>query len=135
MAEEPVKRPKRKLRNPESFREKALKASAEKPENRIFKRIKMVSAYPFKLAGRGIKAFFGLKLFKPFRKPARIVGKILFPSYFRKSFEELKLVTWPTFTQSRQLTFAVLVFAVVFGLSIAGLDWGLDKVFRNLLLK
>src|SRR5579884_3756160 len=135
MADEPAKRPKRKLRNPESFREKALKASTEKKESQTLRKIKRVLSYPFIKAGEGIKAFFGLSVFKPFRKPARIIGKIIFPSYFRKSFAELKLVTWPSFKQSRQLTFAVLVFAVVFGLAIAGLDWGLDKAFKNLLLK
>lgn len=135
MADEPAKRPKRRLRNPESFREKALKANTEKKENPILRRTKQVLAYPFKQLGRGVKAFFGLSIFKPFRKPARIIGRILLPSYFRKSFIELKLVTWPTFKQSRQLTYAVLVFAVVFGLAIAGLDWALDKAFRNLLLK
>jgi preprotein translocase subunit SecE len=32
------------------------------------------------------------------------------------------------------LTFAVLVFAIVFGAVIAGVDWVLDKIFRHLLL-
>jgi preprotein translocase SecE subunit len=49
--------------------------------------------------------------------------------------QELRLVTWPNWKQSRQLTFAVLVFAVIFGAAIAVVDYGLDKVFRNILLK
>jgi preprotein translocase SecE subunit len=75
------------------------------------------------------------KPIKPLHKPARIFGKIIVPPYFRSSFAELKLVTWPNWTQSRQLTTAVLIFAVIFGAAIAGVDWGLDKIFKHILLK
>lgn len=69
------------------------------------------------------------------RTPFRWLGKILVPTYFRQSWRELKLVTWPSWKQSWQLTYAVLIFAVVFGAIIAAVDYGLDKVFRNILLK
>lgn len=65
----------------------------------------------------------------------RIIGLILLPKYFRNSWKELKQVSWPNFKLSRQLTFAVIIFAVFFGISIAGLDYGLTKIFKIILLK
>ncbi|HET9098655.1 MAG TPA: preprotein translocase subunit SecE [Candidatus Saccharimonadales bacterium] len=135
MAEKPTRQIKRKVRNPESFRERASKAGNEKKKNSYLSSFFKALLFPFRWLARKIKSFFRLNVFKPFRRPARIIGKIIFPSYFRQSFQELKLVTWPGWKQSRQLTFAVLVFAIVFGAAIAGVDWGLDKVFKNVLLK
>jgi preprotein translocase SecE subunit len=65
----------------------------------------------------------------------RLLGKVLFPAYLRNSWQELRLVTWPNWKQSRQLTSAVLIFAIIFGAVIALVDYGLDKVFRSILLK
>jgi preprotein translocase SecE subunit len=64
-----------------------------------------------------------------------LLGKILVPPYIRNSWKELKQVTWPNWKQSRQLTFAVLVFAVIFGAAVAIVDFGLDKLFKHILLK
>ena len=58
----------------------------------------------------------------------------LVPSYFREAARELKQVTWPTRKETWKLTFAVFLFAIIFGLVIAVVDYGLDKVFRKVLL-
>jgi preprotein translocase SecE subunit len=74
----------------------------------------------------------------PVRGVGRGIGflsRFIIPSYFRNSWKELKLVTWPNRKQSRQLTFAVIVFATIFGILVASVDWGLDKVFKQVLLK
>jgi preprotein translocase SecE subunit len=126
---QPVKpKAKRQVKNPETFRERAVKASESdnKPE-RISKvktsggKLLRPAAAPFKKAARF--------------KPLRIIGKIIFPAYFRNSWQELRKVTWPNWKQSRQLTTAVLIFAIIFGAIIALVDYGLDKVFRDILLK
>lgn len=57
------------------------------------------------------------------------------PKYFRDSWAELKLVTWPSRRESWRLTGAVFVFAVVFGLCVTFVDKILDKVVRDILLK
>lgn len=75
------------------------------------------------------------KAWRPFRFVGKWLGFIVWPPYFRQSFRELKLVTWPDFRESWRLTFAVLAFAAVFGALIAGLDFGLDKLFKEVLLK
>lgn len=139
MADEVSPSPKKRriVKNPESFREKAQKANVEKPSR--FKAVMRKLFFPFKwffgkLFGL-LRKFFGLRIFKPFRKPVRIIGKILVPPYFRNSYKELKLVTWPNWKLSRRLTYAVLMFAIIFGLAIAGLDYLLEKIFRYILLK
>lgn len=87
---------------------------------------------------RRLKAPVG-KLASPLRKakqgkPGK-VGRILVPKYLRNSWAELKEVTWPDRRQTAKLTFAVIAFATVFGFVIAVVDFGLDKLFRQLLLK
>lgn len=56
------------------------------------------------------------------------------PSYFRKSYEELRQVTWTNRRESWRLTFAVFVFAIVFGCVIAAVDKGLEELFKNVIL-
>jgi preprotein translocase SecE subunit len=135
MADKPATTKKRKVKNPETFRERALKANVEDDTPR--KRSKI--SRPFKALLRPIKrllvAIVTFPLFKPLRTPLRIIGKIIFPVYFRNSWAELKDVTWPSFRESLRLTWAVLLFAIIFGTSVALVDYGLDAVFKRILLK
>lgn len=129
MADQPTK--KRQVKNPETFRERAAKA-AEAPEPTRAARLKGT--------GSGRVRSITKPLGRPARKigrskPGRLLGRLLLPRYLRDSWRELRLVTWPDWNESRRLTFAVLVFAVIFGASIALVDFGLDKLFRNILLK
>lgn len=70
-----------------------------------------------------------------FLKIIRIIGYIIVVPYLRNSWKELKLVNWPNFKLSRQLTTAVIIFAVFFGASVAMIDFGLGKIFKVILLK
>ena len=83
---------------------------------------------PLKQIGHGLRWFFGLR-------PIRFIGRILGLSYLRGSWQELKLVTWPTKRDGRRLTTAVIIFSVIFGALIAVVDYGLDKLFKQVLLK
>ncbi|HSX30664.1 MAG TPA: preprotein translocase subunit SecE [Candidatus Saccharimonadales bacterium] len=83
---------------------------------------------PLKQIGHGLRWFFLLK-------PLRFLGRILGLRYIYSSWQELRLVTWPTQREGRRLTSAVIIFAVVFGALIAVVDYGLDKLFKQLLLK
>lgn len=130
MAEEDTTKSKRRLlKKAETVREKTEKAStpAESKPRRLHKTTRKVGA-PFRAVGRGLKRVGRLK-------PFRIIGLILVPPYFRNSWKELRQVTWPSFKVSLRLTFAVIVFAVVFGAFIAVLDFGLEKLFKEVLLK
>ena len=79
---------------------------------------------------------------KPLLRPLAPVGRLLrkvggwlVPSYFINSWRELKKVTWPNRKETWRLTAAVFVFAIVFGALIAVVDYGLDKIFKELVLK
>lgn len=84
---------------------------------------------------------FGRKEYHPIKLPDNKVGRFLtkrrkaFPSFFGDAWRELKLVTWPDRSETTKLTVAVIIFAVIFGAIIAIVDYGLDKLFRNVILK
>ncbi len=123
MADEPNKRKKRLVKNPETFRERAVKASEETDKPQRLHRARSLTG-----------GLFG-PVFRPVWRLLRLLGRIIFPRYLRNSWKELRLVSWPSRKQSRQLTGAVLAFAIVFGAAIALVDYGLDKVFKHILLK
>jgi preprotein translocase SecE subunit len=143
MADEQPVKAKRQVKSPETFRERALKASEAAGQPKTGSRIRLVAD---SFLRRVISPFF--KLLKtvftlpPFRVLGRllrpigkILRKVLFIDALRNSWQELRLVTWPNWRQSSRLTLAVLAFAVVFGAVIAGVDFAVEKVFRNILLK
>jgi preprotein translocase SecE subunit len=136
MADEATKKSKRRVKNPETFRERALKASESSDKPKRAAKVagtgsRVISAVlkPFRLTFGRLGKFLGK--FRVFR----FLGKILFPGYLRNSWRELRLVKWPSWKESRRLTFAVIIFATIFGASVAVVDYGLDKLFRNILLK
>ncbi len=123
---------KRLVKSPETFRERAVKASESNDRPKRTVKLKQtsdrVTAPVLGPVGRGLGKVFN-------RKPFRVIGLILLPRYFRNSWRELRQVQWPKRREARDLTFAVLAFAVVFGGVVAFVDYGLDKLFRNILLK
>jgi preprotein translocase SecE subunit len=56
------------------------------------------------------------------------------PSYFVNAVGELKQVSWPGRRETWKLVFAVFVFAISIGVFIAILDFGLEKLFREVIL-
>ncbi len=128
------KKGKRRVKNPETFRQKALKTAEESQKPAKAAKLKAGGAKAMTPIKRSARKVSQAKALKPLHKPARVFGRVLLPRYFRDSWAELKLVTWPDWTLSRKLTTAVLIFAIVFGLTIAGVDWVLNKIFKEILL-
>jgi preprotein translocase SecE subunit len=125
-------KPKRRIRKIETVREITVKTAenAEKPSRKRL--LWRGFTAPARFVGKGFKklgAFLGRY------RVLRVIGHILVPRYFRNSWKELRGVTWPTLKQSRQLTLAVIIFAIIFGVVVALLDYGLDKVFKQVLIK
>lgn len=127
---------KRHLKDPETFREKALRA-AEMKAKPVRSQSKIGNSIRSSINSlkNGIKKVSQIEGLKPLVIVLRFISRIIFPKYLRTSLEELKQVTWPSFKESRRLTYAVIIFAAIFGASIAAVDWGLGKVFKSLLLK
>lgn len=124
-------KPKRRIvKKAETVRQKTEKSALPKPEKKtgVLRLALQYIAAPFKWIGR---QFAKLGRFKPFR----ILGRILWPTYFRNSWKELRQVTWPTRRETWQLTLAVIIFSIIFGAIIAVVDYGLDKGFKQLIIK
>lgn len=144
MAESDTARRKRVLRTPsETVREKADKVRdlAAQPKKRgkirsffawLFTPLKVFGWIahrpPLKQVGHGLRWFFSLRLFS-------LLAFLLGLRYLRDSWQELKLVTWPSAKLSRQLTTAVVIFAVIFGGLIYVADLGLNKLFKEVVIK
>ncbi|HET7528877.1 MAG TPA: preprotein translocase subunit SecE [Candidatus Saccharimonadales bacterium] len=74
------------------------------------------------------------KIAPPFRFLKKIL-KWLVPRYFVNSWREIRQVQWPNRRETWRLTLAVFIFAAVFGALVAGVDKGLDEVFKKVVLK
>ncbi|HCM51823.1 TPA: preprotein translocase subunit SecE [Candidatus Saccharibacteria bacterium] len=88
------------------------------------------------------KAASGLTFLKPvFRAlgvillPIKKILGWLVPRYFVNAWHEVKQVTWTTRRETWRLTFAVFLFALIFGSLIAGVDKVLDEFFKKVILK
>jgi preprotein translocase SecE subunit len=145
--EQAPERKKRRLRAPsESVRERAVKVQEEAANPTPTKRGLVWRGFtaPVRALGRGLvwlshrpplkQIGHGLRWFFT-RRPVKFIGQLLGVRYVVSSFKEVKLVTWPNFRLSMRLTGAVIIFSVIFGALIAGVDYGLDKLFKHIILK
>lgn len=131
MATQPEKPTRRIVKKAETIREKAEKNKEQTDKPKRTGALRLAGGYiarPFKFIGRPFKKLGKFKVF-------RIIGLILLPRYVRNSWKELKQVTWPGRRESWQLTTAVIIFSIIFGALVALVDFGLDKVFKEVLLK
>jgi preprotein translocase SecE subunit len=99
-------------------RVKSTASLAAKP----VKKLRLGDRKPIKLAA------------KPFRLLKKVLAWIV-PSYFINSWREVKQVQWPGRKETWRLTLAVFIFAIVFGALVAGVDKGLDEIFKKVVLK
>lgn len=115
-----------------SMRESAAKSreAAAKP-----KRVRKAAEAATKPVGKASKVLtteyhlFGEKDSNFFTKSRSFI-----PKYFKDSAKELKNVTWPGRKETWRLVFAVFVFAILLGLFISLLDFGLEKLLREVIL-
>lgn len=126
MSDEPDKAPKkRKLRSTgETVRERAKRTADRQSTGGLSFWQRFSRAFGF--VGLGA-SYIG--------KPIKFVGHYVIPPYFRNSWRELQLVTWPSRKQTRQLTLAVIMFSVVLGTFVALLDYGFGKLFKEVIIK
>lgn len=128
-----IERPKRRLRpgSSETVRERTEKlqnqAAATKKPSALGAFIGGFLA-PLKWLFRQIGKLGRFRIF-------RWISYIFVPPYIRNSWHELRLVTWPNRRQSWQLVNAVIIFSIVFGVIVAFVDYGLDKLFKEFIVK
>ncbi len=132
MANSPKASKRRVIKRSPSVREKAVSQSANpKPKRRVLHSTAGQLSRPIRRLAPIAKPFKA----KPLRFTARVIGFILWPPFFRGAWNELRQVTWPNRNETWRLTAAVFVFALIFGLLIAITDYGLDNLFRKVILK
>ena len=127
--------PKRSLKKPESIRERAAKADIRRPRPRRIKRAGTTALRPLKAVARVGRKEVYLPL--PDTKAGRFLNKRrhVIPQYFGLAFKELRQVKWPNRRETTKLTLAVFLFAIFFSFLISITDFGLDKLFKQLILK
>lgn len=77
------------------------------------------------------------KVGSPLSKVFGFLGKILsklVPGFLKGAFNEIRQVTWPGRRETIRLTWAVFVFAIIFSIIVAALDFVLDKIFKSIIL-
>ncbi|MEK7603267.1 MAG: preprotein translocase subunit SecE [Patescibacteria group bacterium] len=129
MAKNPIKK------KPETLRQQAQAASSAKPKPR---RLKQTASKVTKPIGKA-RTFGQKEYYLPL--PDNRLGQFLnkrrrfIPKYFRDAWAEVRQVKWPNRRETLRLTLAVFIFAVSFGLIVAVVDFGLERTFKQLLLK
>lgn len=131
---------KRRLRpaQPKTVRQAAEKAQANSEKPVRARRLRVAASKtgkPFAKIGKVLYKIFNRQPFRFIGKILRFIGLIVWPRYFRNAFKELRLVSWPNRRETRQLTVAVLGFAIIFGILVGIVDFGLDKLFKALIIK
>lgn len=134
------KNKRRVVKKSETVREKRAKQVGVEPKQRRAKRVISRATKPLRVLSVQL-----ISLIKPFRfllrpfktKVARFIGrnvyKIFGLKYLVESWKELRMVVWPSRSETAKLTIAVFIFAFLIAGFVAILDVGLDKVFRQLL--
>lgn len=132
---EPKAKRVRRVRKAETVRERNAKASAKASKTGRLSKTKTGASNAVSKVGRGLKKEIYIPM--PDNKFGRFLNKrrSFIPKYFKESWKEVKQVTWPNRKTTWQLTFAVFMFALIFGAIITIVDYGLDKVFRAVLVK
>ena len=135
MAEQPTKVKRRRLKPAQTMRERAERTSVKDAKPSVIRRLRNTLATPFVPILNILRRIAKSRIWKPVTFCGRLIGRILFPRYLRNSWKELRMVTWPSGKQTRQLTGAVIAFSVIFGLFVAAFDYGLDRLFKHIILK
>lgn len=120
----------------ETLRQRTERAASESAntKSRRIKDTAQSASKPFRAAHRFGKKSYYIPL--PDNKVGRFLNKPrhITPRYFREAWQELRLVVWPDKKTTVRLTIAVFIFALMFGLLVAVVDFGLDKVFKKVFI-
>jgi preprotein translocase SecE subunit len=129
------KRKIRRIKKVETVRQRAEKVANTEPKPRRLHATAHKVSQPIRAAGRLGRKEVNLPL--PDNRVGNFLGRRarLMPKFFSEAWTEVTQVTWPTRKETWKLTLAVFTFAIAFGLIIALVDYGLDKLFRGLLLQ
>ncbi len=135
MGDKVAENKKRQVKKAETVRERSARSSAQPEKNAKAKRVVRAAKKPISNVTKASK-----KEYHPIKLPNNKVGKFLnkrariMPRYFTNAWAEIKQVKWPNRKDTTRMTISVISFAVVFGGVVFVLDYGLDILFKQILL-
>ena len=123
----------RKIKKTETVRDRAAKAAVPKQPRRLQRTAASVKAPLRKARQIGGKSYH---LPLPDNRLGQILGKNLRvrSNFLANAWKELRQVQWPTGKETFKLTLAVFIFALIFGAVISAVDYGLDKLAKEVLI-
>jgi preprotein translocase SecE subunit len=132
-----VKKPAKRVRKKQTLRERNDKAAdaKSKPERRARRAARSTVS-----RGKKVGGVLTTELHLTNRKENNddhgffSKSRSLTPRYVANSWNEVRQVKWTGFKETWKLVFAVFVFSVIVGGFIALLDFGLEKLFRAVIL-
>lgn len=131
-AEDSSKKPKRLARKNQTVRQRAQASTNSRPKR--FRKSAGKITQPLKKASAVGKKEFHMPL--PDNRIGGLLSKrVRFPRFLREAWHEIRLVTWPNARDTFRLTMAVFIFSVVFATIVGILDYGLGKLFREVIIK
>jgi len=133
-AEASVGEPKQAAKPKKStMRESSAKSRAKADKPKRVRKAASIAKKPISSVSNALKKEY--HLVKPKEKPTFFTkSRTLTPGYFRSALKELRQVTFPGRKETWRLVLAVFMFALVMGITIAVLDYGLEKLLREVIL-
>ena len=123
-------------RKRETVRERAEKSTVKASKQPRTRKIATSAVKPVKKVGSVlVKEYHPIKPGKSKASKALTKRASLMPRYFIESFRELRMVSWPSRKMVAKLTFAVVVFCVFTASVVKAVDYGFDKLFKDVILK
>lgn len=120
----------------ETVRQKADKEAAKRTKPTSRSKIKNKVHKPLSVLHKvASKEYHPIKA--PDKKGVRVLNKKVryIPSFLKNSWAELKQVSWPTKISALKLTFAVIIFSVVFAAFVQALDYIFSRVVKEIILR
>lgn len=128
-----TKKKARIVKKTETMRERSVKQQGEQKPRRI-RRVSNQAKRPLVAAGKFGRREYYLPL--PDNRIGRFLNKRrhVIPGFLRNAWAEVRQVVWPSKGETLKLTLAVIIFALVFGTTIWLVDYGIEKLFRQIIL-
>jgi preprotein translocase SecE subunit len=123
-------------RKSETVRERADKSAKKADRAPRTRKVTTAAMKPVSKAGKVLKKeYTPIKVGRGKLGKALNTRKSLAPSYFVQAFRELRQVTWPTRKTVAKLTLAVFAFSIFLAAVVTALDFGFERLFRDVILK
>lgn len=114
-----------------SMRDNASKSRAAAAKPKKVRRAASAASKPVGKIGRALTT--ELHVITPKKETFFTRSRSLTPRYVKNSYTELRQVSWPNWGQTWRLSFAVFIFAIALGTFISAVDFGLERLLKEII--